>query len=121
MSELRVLSLSPFVPSGADYDTSRRLFAALGFDEVWENDGYAGFKNGNAAFILQRFHDDAFAQNFMIRIEVPDLDAWWQAISLKNLQQAFPGFKIDPPKDFPWGREINFIDLAGVCWHVGTP
>jgi hypothetical protein len=21
--------------------------------------------------------------------------------------------------EFPWGREVHFIDLAGVCWHVG--
>jgi hypothetical protein len=27
--------------------------------------------------------------------------------------------RITPPTDFAWGREVNFIDLAGVCWHVG--
>jgi hypothetical protein len=32
---------------------------------------------------------------------------------------SFPQFRIKPPADFPWGREVNFIDLAGVCWHVG--
>jgi hypothetical protein len=39
------LSPLPFVPSGADYDGSRRFFADLGFDEIWEHDGYAGFRN----------------------------------------------------------------------------
>ncbi len=121
MSALRVLSLSPFVPSGKDYEASRRLFRELGFEELWESHGYAGFRNGDARFILQRFDNDAFAQNFMIRIDVPDLDAWWAAVSAKKLEQAFPGFRSKPPTDFPWGREVNFIDLAGVCWHVGTP
>src|SRR2546422_5996994 len=44
-------------PSGKNYDASRRLFADLGFEEVWENNGYAGFRNGGAEFILQRFDD----------------------------------------------------------------
>jgi len=115
---LMVRSLAPFVPGGKDYVASRRLFRELGFEETWENDGYAGFRNGAASFVLQNFHDDAFAQNLMIRIDVADLDAWWQAIEPKALEQAYPGFRINAPKDFPWGREIHFIDLAGVCWHV---
>ena len=118
MNELQVLSLAPFVPSGKDYEASRRLFCELGFEEAWENDGYAGLRNGDAKFILQNFHDEAFAQNLMIRIDVPDLEAWWQTVSRKSLDKRYPGFRINPPKDFPWGREVHFIDLAGVCWHV---
>ena len=119
MSELRVLSLSPFVPSGHDYEASRRLFRELGFEETWESNGYAGFRNGDARFILQNFHNDAFAQNFMIRIDVADLEAWWHAVSRRHLERAYTGFRINPPTQFPWGREVHSIDLAGVCWHVG--
>ena len=120
MSDLDMMSLQPFVPSGKDYEASRRLFAELGFEEMWENQGYAGFRNGDAQFILQRFDDEAFASNFMIKIVVKDLDAWWQAVAGKQLDQSYPGFRMKPPTDFPWGREVNFIDLAGVCWHVGS-
>lgn len=119
MNELRVVSLSPFVPSGKDYEASRRLFSELGFEELWENEGYAGFKSGGARFILQKFDDEAFARNLMIRIDVANLDAWWKAVSAKDLEGGYPGFRINPPKAFPWAREVNFIDLAGVCWHVG--
>ena len=31
MTDLRAVSLLPLVPSGSDYDASRRLFADLGF------------------------------------------------------------------------------------------
>ncbi len=119
MSELTTLSLLPFVPSGGDYEASRRLFADLGFEEMWENSGYAGFRNGDAQFILQNFDDEKFAGNFMIRINVANLDAWWTAVSRLQLDKKYSGFRINPPADFPWGREVNFIDLAGVCWHVG--
>ena len=120
MSVLTAVSLLPFVPSGKQYDASRRLFAELGFVEQWEEDGYAGFRSGNAQFILQRFDDEAFAGNFMVKIVVEDLDAWWREVSHKGLDKAFSGFRIKPPTEFPWGREIHFIDLAGVCWHVAS-
>lgn len=118
MSALAAVSLLPFVPSGDEYEASRRLFAELGFTEEWENNGYAGFRNGNAQFILQRFADRTFASNFMVKIVVQDLDAWWLETSSKQLERTYSGFRITPPTDFPWGREVNFIDLAGVCWHV---
>ena len=54
MTAVRAQSLLLFVPSGSDYEASRRLFADLGFDELWENGGYAGFRNGDAQFILER-------------------------------------------------------------------
>ena len=113
------VSLLPFVPSGKDYNGSRRLFADLGFEEIWENDGYAGFRNGGAQFILQQFDNREFAENFMVRLNVPDLDAWWQVVSGRELEKKYPGLRISPPSKKPWGREVNFIDPAGVCWHVG--
>jgi hypothetical protein len=119
MNDLRASSLIPFIPGGRDYAASRRLFADLGFDELWESGGYAGFKNGEAEFILQDFRDDAFASNLMMKLVVPDLDRWWETVSRLRLDQTYPGFGVKPPEEFPWGREVHFIDLAGVCWHVG--
>jgi hypothetical protein len=55
----------------------------------------------------------------MVRLNVRDLDSWWQTVSHKQLEMTYPGFRINPPTDFPWGREVHFIDPAGVCWHVG--
>jgi catechol 2,3-dioxygenase-like lactoylglutathione lyase family enzyme len=119
MNDLTANSLLPFVPSGKDYDAGRRFFRDLGFEEVWENSGYAGFRNGAAEFILQRFDDQHFAENFMVRLNVDDLDRWWEAISRKGLDQLYPGVRLQPPTGFPWGREVHLIDPAGVCWHVG--
>ncbi len=119
MTDLRALSLLPFVPSGKDYEASRRLFADLGFEELWENEGYAGFRNGAAQFILQRYDVRSFAENFMVRLNVENLETWWRAVSSLQLEKKYPAFRINSPADFPWGREVNFVDLAGVCWHVG--
>jgi hypothetical protein len=115
------IALLPFIPGGSDFEKSRELFRALGFEEQWSHDGYVGFLSGGARFILQDLNEPSFASNLMIKIEVQDLEAWWTAVSGKQLPARFAGLRIKPPTDFPWGREVHFIDLAGVCWHVGTP
>jgi len=119
MADLGAKSLLPFVPSGREYETSRRLFADLGFEELWENNGYAAFRNGGAEFILQRCDDEHFARNFMVRLNVDDLDRWWGAVVQKNLDRTYPGVRLSEPTSHPWGREVTLIDLAGVCWHIG--
>lgn len=115
------ISLAPFIPSGADFSRSRSLFQALAAKELWASDGYVGFQWGAARFILQDFNEPAFANNLMLTVEVGDLDAWWSEVSVLRLVERFAGFRIKPPTEFPWGREVHFIDLAGVCWHVRQP
>ncbi len=109
-------SIEAFVPSGADFQKSRELFLELGFIINWEYDDVIGFENGGCKFILQKNDDKPFAENFMMNVKVDDLDEFWREISAKNLPEKF-GVKINPPKNFPWGREVNLIDIAGVCWH----
>jgi len=52
---------------------------------------------------------------------VNDLEAYWAELKSKDLEAAFPGVKFKEPTEFPWGREIHVIDMAGVCWHVPRP
>src|SRR2546421_8812456 len=110
MKDLLANSLLPFVPSGKDYEASRRLFAELGFQERWESDGYAGFRNGGAEVILQRFDDEHFAQNFMVRLNVDDLDWGWEHILQKSLDRTYPGGRFNGTPNHPWGREGQFLD-----------
>lgn len=109
-------SVEAFVPSGKDFQKSRELFLELGFNIVWEADDYVGFENNGCRFILQKYDVKEFAENFMLSVKVDDLDEFWQKIKEKNLPEKF-GIKLNPPKVFPWGREVNMIDIAGVCWH----
>jgi hypothetical protein len=111
-------ALLPFIPGGADFQKTRALFRELGFAETWDAGDYVGMEWGGAKFILQNFNDEHFAQNIMIKLEVADLDAWWAIVEPKRLAEKFPGFRINPPTTVPWGREVAFIDVAGVCWHV---
>ncbi len=109
-------SVEAFVPSGNDFKKSRQLFLEIGFVINWETNDYVGFENNGCRFIMQNYDVKEFAENLMMRVTVDDLDEFWQKMSEKNLPEKF-GIKLRPPENFPWGREVNMIDIAGVCWH----
>lgn len=111
-------TLYPFVPSGPQFARSLEFFAALGFETVWQQDGLGGLRFGGAYFMLQDIDVPEWQNNQMITFEVADLDAYWAELEPKDLPSQFPGVKFKPPTQFPWGREMHFIDPGGVCWHV---
>jgi hypothetical protein len=111
-------TLYPFVPSGPRFATSLDFFAALGFEKTWQNGGIAGLRFGDAYFLLQDIDVPEWQKNQMITFEVSDLDGYWAELSAKDLTASFPGVRVRPPTDFPWGRELHIVDPGGVCWHV---
>jgi hypothetical protein len=113
---MKFLALQPFVPSGPDFETSKQLFIALGFNCTWSSDGYAGFDKDGCKFILQHFDNKEFAENFMITVGVDNVDEFRQQVLDKKLPEKF-GIRIGEASDMPYGREVNIIDIAGVCWH----
>ena len=109
-------SLEPFVPSGNNFESSRQLFEELGFTVSWDAGDYVGFQKDASRFILQKFDNREFAENFMISVKVDSVDALKQMIEDKKLPEKF-GIRIAGPMQQSYGRELNLIDLAGVCWH----
>lgn len=113
---MKFLSLEPFVPSGSDFDGSKQLFSALGFTTTWDAGDYVGFERDECRFILQKFDNAAFAENFMLNVRISNADEFYHDVMEKQLPATF-GIRVSPPSDQPYGREVNLIDLAGVCWH----
>jgi hypothetical protein len=113
---MKFLSLQPFVPSGSNFVASKQLFQELGFSISWDSGDYVGFENGHCAFILQKFDYKDFAENFMLTVNISDADAFYQEVIDKKLVEKF-GIRITKPMVQPYGREVNVIDIAGVCWH----
>lgn len=52
----------------------------------------------------------------MINVRIDNADEFWKSVIEKNLVEKF-GIKIGKPTNQPYGREVNVIDIAGVCWH----
>ncbi len=117
---MKFLSLRPFVPSGNNYEASRDLFKDLGFTLTWDMGDYAGFENNGSSFILQRCDDKNFAENFMLSVGVENAEAFRQEVLAKKLPEKY-GVRIGEVKAQPYGKEVNLIDIAGVCWHFVQP
>jgi len=113
---MQLISLEPFIPSGNDFEGSKQLFIELGFTVNWNTGDYIGFQRDNCKFILQKYDNKAFAENLMINVRLTDVDEFWKEIIEKKLPEKF-GIRITKPAEMPYGREVNLIDIAGVCWH----
>ena len=82
----------------------------------WDMGGYAGFENNGCRFILQDYNQKDFAENFMLSVGVENADAFRDEVIEKQLPERF-GIRVSKALDQPYGREVNIIDAAGVCWH----
>jgi hypothetical protein len=113
---MKFLSLEPFVPSGSNFEGSKQFFLELGFNITWDAGDYIGFEREACKFILQKYDNREFAENLMISVKVDNVIEFWKSVVEKNLVEKF-GIKISPPAQQPYGKEVNVIDIAGVCWH----
>ncbi|CAN5231454.1 hypothetical protein BH11BAC5_BH11BAC5_52800 [soil metagenome] len=113
---MQFLSLEPFVPSGSDFGNSKLFFRELGFTITWDAGGYAGLEKDGCKFILQQYDNKTFAENFMVTVKVSNAAEFYHLVIEKKLPEKY-GIKVLPPKQRPYGKEVNIIDIAGVCWH----
>ena len=113
---MQFLSLQPFVPSGSDFEGSKEFFQQLGFRISWDAGDYTGFEKDGCKFILQKYINKDFAENFMLSVAVTNVKEFRQEVIDKELPQRF-GIRIGEVSVEPYGREVNIVDLAGVCWH----
>jgi hypothetical protein len=110
------LSLEPFVPSGKNHESAKQFFRELGFKTNWDAGDYTGFERDGCKFILQKYDNREFAENFMVNVRISNADEFWKEVKEKGLAEKF-GVRVGQPTQQPYGREMNIIDLAGVCWH----
>ena len=113
---MQLLSLEPFIPSGSNFEGSRQFFQELGFNISWDSGDYVGFERDGCKFILQKYDNQAFAENLMISVKVSNAEEFWNFVTENKLVEKF-GIKLGQPTQQPYGKEVNIIDIAGVCWH----
>lgn len=108
---MKFLSLQPFVPSG-----SKELFQELGFNVAWDAGDYVGFERDGCRFILQHYDNTEFAANFMVSVGISNAEEFRSSVLARKLPEKY-GIRIGEVTRQPYGREVNIIDIAGVCWH----
>ena len=113
---MKFLSLEPFVPSGSDFEGSKQLFVELGFGISWDAGDMVGFERDGCRFILQKYDQPSFAENFMISVRVSDVVEFRKGVIQKGLVKKY-GIRVGLVREQAYGKEVNIIDIAGVCWH----
>ena len=113
---MNFLSLQPFVPSGNSFEASKQLFVEIGFNIRWDSGDYVGFEKDACRFILQKFDNRDFAENFMISVTVDNVETFRETVIAKGIPEKF-GIRISKAIQQPYGKEVNLVDIAGVCWH----
>lgn len=118
---LKANDLLAFVPAQRRYNEAIEFYQEIGFEIDYRADSISVVRKDNCKFFLQNVNYEYADGNFMMTLEVDDVDAWWQHLSSLNLEEKYPGVKLRAPEDFPWGmREIHLIDPCGVLWHIAV-
>lgn len=117
--QLTAKEILTFIPSVIDFETAKSFYIEIGFEVDFEDGSLAILKKDRCRFFLQNNPNNWIEDNFMMVLNVEDLDAWWTFLSGLDLASKYQGVKLRPPEVYPWGnREIHLIDPSGVLWHI---
>jgi len=118
MLRSKALSIRAFLPA-RDLAVSRRFYKDLGFEEIWGDDSACGMQLDGCGIILQKFYVKDHAENFMMSLNVEDVDAWWRHIESAGLKEEYGLGTARPPEMQPWGFRVLYLtDPTGVLWHI---
>lgn len=105
-----IKELVVYVPA-RDFEMSKRFYAALGFELT---DGWGGTMDcrlGGAVFRLQDYYVKDWAENFMMKFDVDDIEAWYQRANKAIGEGDFASARTD---------EIEAIGNVSV-FHIWDP
>ena len=115
-------SILTFVPA-KDFAVSCRFYERLGFLPADDDPDVRYYGRGATGFLLQNFYVKKWADNFMMAMHVPDLDAWWAEVQEVIDSAEFPAVRAKAPRLEERGTRVMYLwDPSGVLWHVtGSP
>ena len=74
---LKTKDILTFIPSGKNYKKAIDFYLEIGFELDWQADDYCCFRKDKCRFILQNNPNNWGKDNFMMVLEVENLDDWW--------------------------------------------
>ncbi len=110
---LRIADFKVYVPA-KNFELSKRFYTALGFkmSEGWG--GTADFELDGHQFRLQDYYVQEWANNFMVKIGVDDVEAWHQRAREIAGRSDFDSVRIKPPERVDEWLVLHVTDPSGV-------
>lgn len=115
----KAASLRAFI-GAKDYETSRRFYRALGFEEIVLSHNMCLFKvTEQLCFYLQDAYVEDWVDNTMLFLEVDDVYRYYDELKQLGLSEQFPDVRLTPIRVESWGKECFLHDPSGILWHFG--
>ncbi len=114
----KLKSIRPFI-GAKNFETSRKFYTDLGFQEKVIDSNLSYFENSNIGFYLQNAYVKDWIDNTMIFIEVEDAATYYDALSALQLSDKYTAVKLIPVRTMNWGKECFLHDPSGILWHFG--
>lgn len=97
-----------------DFELSKRFYAALGFELTEGWGGTMDCRLGGAVFRLQDYYVKDWAENFMMKFDVDDIDGWHAHARSVIDQGDFAHARVDTIEAVDDARVFHVWDPSGV-------
>lgn len=97
-----------------DFEQSKRFYTALGFTLTEGWGGTMDCRLGGAVFRLQNYYVKDWAENFMMKFEVEDVEAWYEHAKKVLGEGDFENARHDEPETIGDTKIFHVWDPCGV-------
>ncbi|MBK9216046.1 MAG: hypothetical protein IPM59_10685 [Chloracidobacterium sp.] len=111
--KLSIKELVIYTPA-ADFEVSKRFYSALGFELTEGWGGTMDCRLGGAVFRLQNYYVKDWAENFMMKFEVEDVQAWYEHIKQLLDANKYGNARIAEPEVIGGSKICHVWDPCGV-------
>lgn len=112
------VSIRAFI-GAKDFEISGNFYRDLGFEESVIDPAMSYFHTNGLGFYLQKAYIKDWIDNSMLFLEVEDVERHFSELKALDLPAKYPGVRLTPIKNNPWGREYFLHDPSGILWHFG--
>lgn len=110
---LTIKELVVYTPA-KDFEMSKRFYSALGFDLSEGFGGTMDCRHGGAVFRLQNYYVKDWANNFMMKLDVDDVDAWYEHCNQVIETGDFGNARVSTPEMVGDTKVLHVVDPSGV-------
>ena len=110
---LTIKELVTYVPS-EDFGVSQRFYRGLGFELTEGWGGTMDCRLGNAVFRLQNYYVKDWANNFMMKLDVEDVDGWYQHVKKVLDENKCGSARVAEPEMVGDTKILHVVDPCGV-------
>ena len=97
-----------------DFELSKRFYSALGFQLTEGFGDTMDCRLGGAVFRLQNYYVKDWANNFMIKLDVDDVEEWHQHVRNVFAENKYGDARMAEPEMVGDTKILHVVDPSGV-------